>query len=563
MTPYLTDLQQLARTAQWLATEAINFQRQRQAHKPMDYIQFNLPAQMGMFPDGRNMLLQRVLGRSPISLVELEQAFKRIAEDKRPRGVILSMRGLALSLADLQTLRQSILRLREAGKQVIAYAQSYDMASYYIACACDQILLQEGGDVFIVGLSRQQIYLKDALESVGLRFESIAISPYKSAADQFALSAPSPENEAQTNWLLDSWFGQLCEGIAQGRAWDIAHTQQVIDNAPYTDRSALEQGIIDGTCHEETLSKHLHSAHILLWEDADGLLALKLNPAEQYVAVLNLNGTIMNGESGAPPVDIPLPMVGDARIGDVTTVNILRHILKDKHARALVVYIDSPGGSATASEAIARTLDEIAKTRPVVACMGGVAASGGYYIASSADEIIAQAGTVTGSIGVILGKLVNSDALRKLRFNAYQYQRGAHAGILTSQSAFSESERAKMLDAIQRIYEQFVGRVADSRKMKPEAVDAIGGGRVWTGAQAHDNGLVDELGGLLEAVKRARELAKLPTTAPARLVRMRVKPLPAELAEKLDPAAALRYWTEGVEQLTNGRAQLLMPMIWR
>ena len=562
----LIDLQQAARTLEWLAGEVINMQRQRLMHKPLDYIQFNLDDGLSTFPSFRNPILQQVLGRATLSLVELEQAFRRIGDDERPRGVILNLRSLSLSLADVQTLRQSIARLRAKGKRVVAYAQSYELGSYLVASACDAIYMQPTGVVLTLGLLRQEVYLKDALASLGLEFDSVAISPYKSAADQLSRSEPSPEVMAQSNWLLDSWYEQIVAMLAEGRKLTAEQARVLIDGAPYTDREALEQGIVDGLCHEETLKPTLEAQQIVLWEEADGMLPIKVNASSRYVAVLNLSGTIINGESAAPPpIDIPLPLpfVGEARIGDITTVNILRHLLKDRNAAALVVYVDSPGGSASASEAIAATLSEIARTRPVVVCMGAVAASGGYYISTPADYIIAQGATVTGSIGVILGKLVNNETLKKLRMNAVTYQRGANAGILSSQSPFSDEERARMMANIQAIYERFVARVADSRKMKPETVDSIGGGRVWTGAQALGHGLVDQLGGLVEAVEQARQMAKLPTDAPARLVRGRFKPLAAELAEQMEPAAALRYSLEGLELIANGRAALLMPSLWR
>jgi len=562
----LIDLQQAARTLEWLAGEAINWQRQRLIHKPLDAIQFNLDGELATFPSFRNPLLQQVLGRSPLSLVEIEQAFRRIGDDPRPRAVILNLRSLRLPLADVQTLRQSIARLRAKGKRVVAYAQSYDLGSYLVASACEAIYLQPTGVVLTLGLLRQEVYLKDALAAVGLEFDSVAISPYKSAADQLSRSEPSPEVVAQSNWLLDSWYEQIVAMLAEGRGWTTEQARTMIDGAPYTDQEAQAQGVVDGLCHEETLRPTLGLGQIVLWEEADGMLPLKVNASPRYVAVLNLSGTIVNGESAAPPpidIPIPLPLVGEARIGDVTTVNVLRHILKDRDAAALVVYVDSPGGSATASEAIAATLDEIARTRPVVVCMGAVAASGGYYISTSADHIVAQGATVTGSIGVILGKLVNNETLKKLRMNAVTYQRGANAGILSSQAAFTEDERARMLANIQAIYGRFVARVADGRKMKPEAVDAIGGGRVWTGAQAQGHGLVDQLGGLVEAIEQARQMAKLPADAPARLVRGRFKPMAAELADRLDPAAALRYGLEGLDLVANGRAALLMPSVWR
>jgi protease-4 len=191
--------------------------------------------------------------------------------------------------------------------------------------------------------------------------------------------------------------------------------------------------------------------------------------------------------------------------------------------------------------------------------MHSVAASGGYYIATPADYIVAQPGTITGSIGVVSAKFISAEMLKKLSVNEETFMRGQNADFMAGTSRFTEAQREKMRDAIERIYEQFMGRVADARKMKTAAVDAIGGGRVWTGQQAKDNGLVDELGGLYEAVAKAREMAKLGEDAPAMLVRRKPKPMPAQLAEQSNPAAALNYWMGGVKTLLTGRALMLMP----
>ena len=266
----------------------------------------------------------------------------------------------------------------------------------------------------------------------------------------------------------------------------------------------------------------------------------------------------MPGESQNPPVELPIPLIGGERLGDVTLVQQVRNLMKDDRCAALVLYVDSPGGSATASEAMASALDEFGKSKPIVVYMGSVAASGGYYIATPADYIIAQAGTITGSIGVINMKLINNEMLKKLKFNPFYYQRGDNAGIFASNSKFSDKQRDKVRESIEYIYEIFIERVAESRKMKVEQVDKIGGGRVWTGQQALDNGLVDELGGLHEALAKARELAKVSENTPFGVMQGAGKPLPAQMAEKADPAATMRYYLEAVEML-SGANLMLMP----
>lgn len=540
----------------------VNMQRQQNA-QAIGYVQFNLPAQMPELPTPRNLIEQQFLGRPSLSLLSLERAFVRIAQDRRIKGIILKSGGFAMSVAALQTLRDAIMRLRESGKRVVFYTQGYGNAEYYVASACDEVLMQPGSTLAPTGLLVQQTYLKDAFDSVGLTFDVVAVTPYKGALDTFSRNEPSDEGSEQRNWLLDSTFGQIVAGIASGREMAEDEVRSMIDNAPYTDTEALEKGYVDALLSEEALAQHLGVKEIMLWEQANGVLPLPTpKPRDAYVAVLPLTGQIINGESADPPVDIPIPLVGGERMGDLSVVRQVRNLMKDEACKAVVLYIDSPGGSATASEAMTTALLELGKKVPLVVVMAGVAASGGYYIATPADYIFAQPGTITGSIGVINAKLVANEVYDKLHFNPYYYERGKNAAIFAPREPFTEEQRAKMRQSIERIYDQFIQRVADARKMKTESVDQLGGGRVWTGEQARDNGLVDELGGLYEGLAKARELAKLPADAPMSIVRGKGKPLPAQVAEQLDPAASLRYWMDGVDAVTSGQAQMLMPMEW-
>ncbi|MGB1285560.1 MAG: signal peptide peptidase SppA [Aggregatilineales bacterium] len=540
---------------------AVSMLNNSRRNNNIDYVQINLPVAMPALPDSRNPIEQRLLGKSPLSLMELEMRLRRIAEDPRPKGVIFGLQGFQMSLADLQTLRDMMIRTRNRGKRVICYAQGYDLAMYYVASAADEILMQPGGSLAPTGLIQQQVYLKDGMEAVGLKFDSVAITPYKGALDTFTRTEPSDAADAQTNWLLDSRYDILTTEIAAGRKIDIDEVKAMIDHAIYTDREALAAGYVDGLLSEEQFQSHFDSKHIVLWEKADNTLLLQVPKyQEKYVAILPLTGMIVNGESESPPVDVPVPFVGGARMGDTSVVRQVRNLMQDENAAAVVLFIDSGGGSATASEAMASALDELARDRPVVTYVNGVAASGGYYISTPSDYVIAQPGTITGSIGVIMGKPITSEALNKLRFNAYQYSRGANASIFASTEPFNDEQRDKLRTSIERIYEQFIERVADARKMKVEDVDKVGGGRVWTGEQAQQHGLVDEMGGLYEAVQKARSMAGLSEDSPVGVVRGKQKPLTAQLAQQANPAAELAYCYENFQSIMNGSAQLLLPI---
>lgn len=530
--------------------------------RKIDYVQFNLPASLPPLPEQRGWLVQRLLGERSLSIYELDTIFERIVADPRPRGIILYLQGMDMPMAHVQMLRRSLLRLRESGKQVICFAKGYDLKTYYLASAADKILLQPGGSVWTLGLYQQRLYLKDSLEAIGVELEAIAISPYKGAADPFTLSEPSPEGDEQANWLLDSAYDTIVADIAAGRDLDIADVHRMVDGAPYTDEVALAAGYIDGLANEEDFSAVLAAEHIVLWEQAERIL--QQPPPRQrgkHVLVLPLSGMIMDGTSRKPPVDLPIPFVGGERMGDQTVVAQVRQIMTDKSVAAVVLMIDSGGGSATASEAMTAALKQLAQDRPLVVYMGSVAASGGYYIATPAHWIICEPLTITGSIGVINARVVAGELRRKLRFNPVEYVRGANANLLSSNQHLTPDQRAQMRQSIERIYGQFIQHVAEGRGLSLEAVDAVGGGRVWTGTQALEHGLCDQLGGLSDAIEKARQLAQLPADAPVRLYQGKTKPLPVQLAES-NPAAGWLYLRDNMNQLANGKPQLLMPENW-
>lgn len=550
------------RFIQQFSTNLLNMQRARV--KTIDYVMIKVPSSFAAVPKERNLIQRQILGAPPMSLMEFVEALERIADDPRTMGLILYFRGLSASVADLQTMRDAILRFREKGKRALSFAPAYRTLDYYVASACDEILLPPAGMLETSGLFSQQVFLKEGMGAAGLQFDSVAISPYKGAADMFTRTEPSPEGREQTNWLLDSVYDSVVDGIAATRKMKPNEVTGMINGALHTGQVALEKGYVDAVMNEEQLLEYLGVGKITMWEEASSQVYLPQRDfSGKYVGLIYAAGAIVDGESQSPPSDmpIPLPFVGAERLGDITLNQQARNLMRDPQCGALVLYIDSGGGSATASESMAASLGEFAKTRPLIVYMGGVAASGGYYIATPAHWIVAQPGTITGSIGVLMGKLVNSEMLKKLRFNAFSYRRGDNADWIAGESAFSDAQRDMVQASIESIYEQFLGRVAESRGKTRDEVDAIGGGRVWTGAQALEHGLVDELGGLRRALDKARDLANLPEAAPALLIREKAKPIGVQVAEQ-NPAAGLRYALEGLEQLNN-RAQCLLPFEWR
>jgi protease IV len=535
----------------------------RRSFAKLDYIVITLPQTMPALPERRTWLQRRIRGAPPVSLWELDRLFEQIAGDARPQGVVLHIRGFQMGLADLQTLRGSIVQLRQSGKRVICFAQMYDTASYYIASAGDEVILQPGGEVMTLGLRQEAVFLSDALDMVGVSFDVVAISPFKGALDQFSRSDISPEGREQLNWLLESRYQLIVDGIAEGRGITPDAVRAMIDSAPYLDDAALAAGYVDGVLTEEGLARRLNVKHLIPLDRARrSLRRLWRKPSAQYVALLRVAGLMMPGESGAPPVNIPIPFVGGERAGDLTVVRQVRNLMRNKQAAAVILYIDSGGGASMSAEAMTAALAELAQDRPLVVYMNNVAASGGYYIATPAQWIVAQPGTITGSIGVVSAKPVTRDLWEKLHVNRIEFVRGLNAALYSDAIPFTEQQRARVFESVTHIYNQFVAHVARSRKMSSEAVDAVGGGRVWTGAQANAHGLVDELGSLHAALDKARQLANLPDHAPLVMVQGKGKPLTAQLVEQSNPAAALTYLRENIRALANGTTQMLLPLWW-
>lgn len=540
----------------------------RRPRRPPDYITFTLSGEYSEYqtPPG-NLIVRRIRPKKE-SLQELGEQFRAIAADSRVKGVVLHVRPLAMPPAALESLRELVIELRVAGKHVVAWATFYTSSSYLVACAADEMLLQPAGHVEMLGMSRTFPYLAKALKKVGMQGDFIPITPYKSGGDMFWRKDMSKEVREMSNWLIDSIYTERLRIIADSRGMEVEKAQELVDETPFQDDRALELGAVDGLLSEEDLPDHLGSggkpARLATWEKAQSSLLLERPVrAGRYVALVPIEGTIVDGPSVRPPITPPfeIPILGGPRAGDLTVVQAARKAVRDKRAAAVVVYVDSPGGSATSSEAMRAALEKIGAKKPLVVSMGPVAGSGGYWVSTPGRYIFAQASTLTGSIGVYLGKIVTHDLLDRLGITLEKIQRGKQSDIYGIESKFTKQQRKMLWEQIMRIYELFLDHVTESRDMSREAVDAVGGGRVWTGRQAIDNGLVDEIGGLQKAIAKARELAGLNPRAPVRLVTAGKTPI-----VPLDATAAMVEYVVDGARLFQGARPLLLSMFsfdWR
>jgi protease-4 len=537
----------------------------RRLGKTPDYIVITLSGDYPEIPQPVAHPILQYIRPPGLSLLDLAERFRLIAHDPRIRGVILHLRPLEMPAAKLDTIRDMIAELRAAGKRVIVWSYMYDSATYYVANAADTVLLSPGGVITPLGLQRGYLYFADALARVGIRADIVQISPYKSAGDMFTRSNMSDEAREMADWLINATFDEMVRAIASGREVNEKVARKMIDSTPCTDLQAKDMSFVDALLSEEDLPVYLSEddkpACLAPWEEFSGSL-LRRSPKRpgRYVALLSIEGMIIDGESQRPPIEppVPLPILYDAMSGDISVVRTARKILSDKRAAAVVLYVDSRGGSATASESMGAALEKIAAKKPLVVAMGPVAASGGYWVSIPGEFILSQPNTITGSIGVLSGKIYNAGLLEKLMVNREMIRRGEGASFFDFGAPFSDEERIRVWEQIERLYGMFLDRVSQSRGMERQDVDAIGGGRVWTGRQAIENGLVDGLGGLEQAIAKARELGGLDERSRVRLFFPGKRPV-APIAE---PATALKYALTGVRLFNRGVPMSLCPLVW-
>ena len=471
-------------------------------------------------------VLTAVLAMRRPRLADVLDGLRRARADDKVRALVVKIGGRPIGVARVQELRSAIAAFRRSGKATVAWAETYGEfgpgnAAYYLATAFERIWLQPSGDVGLTGLSLEQWFLRGTMDKLGLEYEVSKRHEYKTAADRLTEQGfTGPAREAMQQ-LASSLTGQITEAVAERLAISPEQARMLIDNGPYVAEEAVELRLVDALGYRDEVYDDVRKsagpdAHLLYLARYHRSRALaerarKLpERGSDMIAVIYAAGPIRRGRSGRGP------MSGGA-MGSDTVSAALRTAAADRRVRAIVLRVNSPGGSYVASDTIWR---EVVRTRqagtPIVVSMGDVAASGGYYISMAADEIVAQPGTITGSIGVLSGKPVTSSLLERVGITTDSVTVGAHADMFSTTRPFSEEEWAKINSWLDRIYADFTGKVAMGRNMTQEQVHEIARGRVWTGADAAGIGLVDQLGGLDDAIALARRKAGLPDTAPVR-----------------------------------------------
>jgi len=504
-------------------TEQVSRLRQRQTAPLILELDLTDPLTEGPVTDPLSMVMARRRGR----LLDVIEGLRRARHDDRVRALVAKVGGGRIGLARMQEIREAVADFRQSGKLTVAWAESFGEFThgnlpYYMATAFDRIYLQPSGSLGLTGVAVEQLFLHDALAKIGVDFQSAKRHEYKTAADNLTERGfTGPAREAAER-LAVSVAEQLTAAIAERRGKTVADARALLDRGPFLADEALAEGLVDALGYRDEVyadvRKEAGRDAILQYVgryQRGHMIAQRArrlpNTRERFVAVIYASGPIRQGRSNRSPV-------GDGAMGSDTVTAALRAVTADDRARAVLLRVNSPGGSHIASDTIWR---EVVRTRnagkPVVVSMGDVAASGGYYISMAADLIVAQPGTITGSIGVILGKPVFEELYGRIGVTSDSVALGARATMFATTHPFSQDEWDRINAWLDAIYRDFTGKVAAGRRMPAERVHEIARGRVWTGADAAANGLVDEIGGLHTAAEIARRRAGLPADAPLRV----------------------------------------------
>jgi protease IV len=452
--------------------------------------------------------------QQPMTLLDTWQLLRKAAADNRVKALVLEPRDLTVGWAKLEELRDDVAAFKKSGKPVYAYLRGAGGREYYVATAADKIYMSPTDELDLKGLRAQLVYVKGSLDKLGVEMEFEHVGKYKDAPDMFTRTTPTPETLEVTNQILDQYYGNLVDSIAQGRGKPADQIRASLDNGPFVGKETVDNGFVD---------------ELLFEDEVFGRLKAKLNADTKRISGQDYSKAPLSGFEGSTKIAY---IVGE---GDITRgstyengsengitatsmVKLLRQVENDSSIKGVIFRIDSPGGDGIASDDILHAAKELSAKKPMIISMSDLAASGGYFIAMTGDQIVAYPNTLTGSIGVFFGKVNLKGLLDKLGVAQTVLARGRFADIDDPGKPLTDVERAKLRQEIEVFYRDFVERVATARKRPYDQVEPLAQGRAWVGVQAKQNGLVDDLGGLDRAVELIKQKANIPASEKVALV---------------------------------------------
>jgi len=452
----------------------------------------------------------------PPTVRSVVDSLRKAKSDSRIAAVVVAPTSPQALWAKVQEVRDAILEFKQSDKPIIGYLEYGGEQEFYLASACDKVYLMPTSTLDLIGMATYELFFRGTLDKIGVHPDLLHIGDYKTAANTFTEKTYTAAHREMAESLNHDLYSQLVAGLARARAKSDQEMRALIDHGPYVAADALSAGLVDGLAYEDEIYGKAgleggsdrrvdFKSYRRVSASSAGLVG------GPRLAVIYIDGTITSGASAA---DSPSgPIAGSDTIG-----RYLRRARDDRSIRAIVLRVDSPGGSAIASDVIWRDVQLARASKPVIASMSDVAASGGYYVAMPAHAIVAEPGTLTGSIGVVMGKFALGGTLDKLGLNMDAVSEGRYALLQSPAHPFSPEERAKIEELMQATYDAFVRKAADARQKTTDEIDAIARGRVWTGQQAKAIGLVDELGGLTRAIALAKARAGIDAAAEVELV---------------------------------------------
>lgn len=466
-------------------------------------------------PAAQLMLKDRVVVRNVVD------ALDRGANDDRVVGLVAHVGAVKMGMAQVQELRDAVRRFRAKKKFAVAFAETFGEFgpgnnAYYLATAFDQIYLQPSGDIGLTGLILESPFVKNTLSKLGMKFHGDHRYEYKTALNLFTESKYTPAHKEANTALMNSWFAQLKEGVCGARQIPPDQFQAVIDKGPYLGKEAVDAHLVDGVAYRdevyEQVKKKAGDRAELLYLDKYLDRAGRPHDKGKTIALVYGAGGVQRGKSEYDPVQ------GSLTMGSDTVAGAIRAAAEDKNVKAILFRVDSPGGSYVASDTIWREVVRARKAgKPVIVSMGDLAGSGGYFVAMAADKIVAQPGTITASIGVLSGKILTSGFWDKVGLSWDEVHAGANATMWTGTHDYTPAEWQRFQQWLDRIYGDFTSKVAEGRNLPKEKVLAIAKGRIWSGQDAKNLGLIDEVGGFDTALNLAKKSAGIPESEEVKL----------------------------------------------
>jgi len=481
--------------------------------------------------------------QTSLSVEQVWDTFRRAATDSRIRGVLFEPHGLDIGWGKMEEIHDEIVQFKKSGKPIITYLRNPTAREYYLASATDKIFLSPEDSLDVKGLAVESMFFKQTLDKLGVQAEVIHAGKYKDAGDVLTRTSMTPETREQLNAILDQYYGNLIATLAEGRKKQPDAVRALIDDGPFLARDALSGGLIDSLGYEDQavaeMQSRLKQSELRRISGRAYVKGSVPGASGRRVALIVGEGTISAGTGNETADDESFTGTG--------FIKLLKQVENDSSIQGVIMRIDSPGGDAIASDDILHEAKNLSKKKPLVISMGDTAASGGYYVAATGDPIIAYPNTLTGSIGVIFAKFTLHGLFDKIGMDTQLLTRGRFADIESASTPLSDAARQKLSGQIDAFYRAFVSRVAESRKKPYDQIEPLAQGRVWVGAQAKENGLVDQLGGLDRAVEVLKQQAHMSASDRVTLV-----PYPGRrnvidlLFSRADPTAEVQMRLEKI-----------------